>query len=484
MASPSSLQALASNTGIEKTARILIQESKSNILDIDAKIAHLNSQIRDLLCLRQLEREKIAMLRVVVAPIRRLPTELLTDIFLLSVKDYVFFGADCRLAVLRLSHVSPYWRQVAHSAPRLWTFRVTLQPKTKPTEDYLSSTKAWMERSSPLPVSVHVATSLPTVDLAGLMDVLLSVVNRWKTLNMASKSLQSFPQLPSDTFSSLEEVYLSGMDADMSGSNMQAFATAPRLRNVTLIPQIGSVPMPWAQLTKLHINDQSPSRCRSILWLCQSIVSARITTCAWGTLPSSPTKHNLPFLTHLITSFATLPDDSSGHVAPLFDSLCLPKLESFQLNMHPDLPWPADSLPQFLQQSPFVQDIQLDADLDAVELAQFLRHAPSVMRLTLSSCSGDTDHFFEVLQHRDSDILPLVPRLDFLDISGDGALEMMETSIRSRWWSDAQLLVLAVSPRVARLGHVNLFFGYSMLGSHLRERLQDCIDEGLRFEHY
>ncbi|KAJ7286339.1 hypothetical protein C8J57DRAFT_1287366, partial [Mycena rebaudengoi] len=424
-----------SNAGIETTTRILIQESESNILDIDAKIAHLNSQIRDLLCLRQLEREKIATLQAVVAPIRRLPTELLTDIFLLFVKDYyVFFGDDCRPAVLRLSHV-------AHSTPRLWTFPVTLRPKTKPTEDYLSSTKVWMERSSPLPISIHVASTLPKEDLAGLMDVLLSVANRWKTLNMAFKSLQSFPQLPSDTFLRLERVYLSGKDADMSGSNVQAFATAPRLRNVALIPQIGS-------LTKLDINDH-------ILWLCQSIVSARITTCAWGTVPSSPTKRTLPFLTHLYVTYERPRNGSAGHVTPLFDSLCLPKLESLQLTMYYDLPWPADSLSHFLQQSPFVHDIELEADSDAVELAQFLRHAPSVMKLTLGSCSGATDHFFEVLQHRDSDILPLVPRLDFLRISGDGALGMMETSIRSRWWSHAQLLALAVPPRVARLGQVN-----------------------------
>ncbi|KAJ7286326.1 hypothetical protein C8J57DRAFT_1287338 [Mycena rebaudengoi] len=389
MASLSSLQALASNAGFEKTAHILIQESESNILDIDAKIAHLHSQIRDLLCLRQLERGKIATLRAVVAP------KLLTDIFFLFVEDYVYFGSDCRPAVL----------QVTHSTPRLWTF------PTKPTEDYLSSTKAWMERSSPLPISVHVSTSLSRADLTDLMDALLSVANRWKTLTAPYKSLYSLSQLPSDTFSTLEEVSLSGKDTHISGLNIQAFATAPRLRNVTLT-QIGSVPMPWAQLTELDIYDQSPSRCRSTLRLCQNIVWATFRTSAWGTVPSSPTKRTLPFLTHLAVTYEPPRDGSAGHVAPLFDSLCLPKLESLQLNMDDLIPWPADSLSRV-----------------------------------------------------------------------NSSLGMVEKFIRSRWWSDSQLLALAVPPRVARLGHVSFYSENTTFGRELQGKVQDCVDEGLELDY-
>ncbi|KAJ7286309.1 hypothetical protein C8J57DRAFT_661697 [Mycena rebaudengoi] len=506
MAFLNSLQALARNAGIEKpvfdplhgfggksikipgyagvfgnltdseSVRILIQESESSILDIDAKIAHLSSQIRDLVCLRQLEREKITTLCAVAASIRRLPTELLTDIFLLFVEDY----ADYRRPVLRLSQVSSYWRQVAHSTPRLWTF-LYLRPKTKPTEDYMSSTKAWMERSSPLPVSVHVDTTLPAMDLAGLMNVLLSVANRWTALNTTFKTLRSFPQLPSDGFPTLETISLNGEDGHMYDLNVQAFTTAPRLHNVRLTPQIGSVLMPWAQLTELDIADHSLTRCLDTLGLCQNLVSARISISARETLPSSPTKRTLPFLTRLDISCGR-----NSHVSPLFDSLYLPKLESLQLFMVSVISWPGDSVSQFLKQSPLVHDIALTAGLDGVELVQFLRHASSVTKLDLSCRSATTEHFFEALQYRDSDIQPLVPRLNSLNISVHDvqfSLATMEKIIRSRWWSDAQLRALAVPPRVARLGHVYMIFDDTAFGRQLRERLRDCVKEGLRFNH-
>ncbi|KAJ7286323.1 hypothetical protein C8J57DRAFT_661924 [Mycena rebaudengoi] len=505
MAFLNSLQALARNAGIEKTVfdplhgfggssieipgyagvfgnltnsesvRILIQESESNILDIDAKIAHFSSQIRNLVCLRQLERTKIATLCAVAAPIRRLPTELLTDIFLLFIEDYVHFtSVNCRRAVLGLSQVSPYWRRVAHSTPRLWIF-LYLRPKSKPTEDYLSSTKAWMERSSPLPVSVHVGTTPPAMDLIGLMNVLLSAANRWKALNTTFKSLQSFPQLPSDAFPTLETISLNGEDGRMYDLNVQAFTTAPRLHNVRLTPQIGSVPMPWAQLTGLDIADHSLTRCLDTLGLCQNLVSATISISASGTLPSSPTKRTLPFL--------TLSCGHNDYVSPLFDSLYLPNLESLRLST---ISWPADSLSRFLKQSPLVHDITLTAGLDDVDLVQFLRHASSVTKLDLTCCSATTEHFFEVLQYRDSDIQPLVPRLNSLNIwvhGVDFSLATMGKIIRSRWWSDAQLRALAVPPSVARLGHVYLSFDDMAFGRQLRERLWDCIHQGLQFDY-
>ncbi|KAJ7286322.1 hypothetical protein C8J57DRAFT_1287331 [Mycena rebaudengoi] len=337
-----------------------------------------------------------------------------------------------------------------------------------------------MERSSPLPVSVHVHPVLLTIDLAGLMNVLLSAANRWKALNTTFKSLQFFPQLPSDAFPTLETISLSGEDGRMYDLNVQAFTTAPRLHSVRLTPQIGSVPMPWAQLTELDIGDHSPTRCLDILRLCQNLVSATINISAWATFPSSPTKRTLPFLTHLSISCGR-----NNHVSLLFDSLYLPKLESLQLLMASVISWPADSLSRFLKQSPLVSDITLTAGLEDVELVQFLRHAPLVTKLVLHCRSAASEHFFEALQYRDSDIQPLIPRLNFLSISLHDvhfSLATMEKIIRSRWWSDAQLTALAVPPRVARLGHVSIFVDTSFR-RQLRERLWDCIDEGLQFDY-
>ncbi|KAJ7685560.1 hypothetical protein DFH06DRAFT_939880, partial [Mycena polygramma] len=89
--------------------------------DIDAEIAYFHDQIEALSSLRELEVEEIAALKAKIAPIRKLPVELLAEIFLLSL---VPGSSPPEQDVFRISHVSAHWRQVAHSTPRLWTIPV------------------------------------------------------------------------------------------------------------------------------------------------------------------------------------------------------------------------------------------------------------------------------------------------------------------------------------------------------------------------
>ncbi|KAJ7681466.1 hypothetical protein B0H17DRAFT_1205741 [Mycena rosella] len=64
--------------------RIFEQQAKSLIAASEANIACIDSQIRDLVRLRDWERGIIARLRLAIAPIHKLPAQLLVDIFLLA----------------------------------------------------------------------------------------------------------------------------------------------------------------------------------------------------------------------------------------------------------------------------------------------------------------------------------------------------------------------------------------------------------------
>ncbi|KAJ6492753.1 hypothetical protein C8R47DRAFT_420815 [Mycena vitilis] len=93
----------SSTRSFEQHAKSLIQASEANI-------ARIESQIRDLLRLRDQERGIIASLKLAIAPVRKVPAEILAEIFL------HYAGG-----VLTISQVCAHWRQVACTTPRLWT---------------------------------------------------------------------------------------------------------------------------------------------------------------------------------------------------------------------------------------------------------------------------------------------------------------------------------------------------------------------------
>ncbi|KAJ7474193.1 hypothetical protein FB451DRAFT_1248279 [Mycena latifolia] len=63
-------------------------------------------------------------LKGVLSPVRRIPSEILAQIFLLcrdnSLDTFQYFVTDPRRAPMLLGHVSSRWRQVSRSSPRLW----------------------------------------------------------------------------------------------------------------------------------------------------------------------------------------------------------------------------------------------------------------------------------------------------------------------------------------------------------------------------
>lgn len=123
------------------------RQVKGCISVAESNIARLDAQIQDLTRLRDQERELISALTPLIAPIRKLPVELLTEIFLLAVDT----TEDWFASALVVSQVCAHWRQVACATPHLWNGEIALD-LTKPRSDaYLATTKPFSsgQRRSP-----------------------------------------------------------------------------------------------------------------------------------------------------------------------------------------------------------------------------------------------------------------------------------------------------------------------------------------------
>ncbi|KAI4528384.1 hypothetical protein K525DRAFT_166876, partial [Schizophyllum commune Loenen D] len=91
-------------------ARAAAQDLGSELDSVDAAIRRLHD-------LRETLEVRLQFTRAYLAPVRRLPLELLSDIFIYSVADE---GDPTMVALMTLSHVCSSWRTVVWSTPELW----------------------------------------------------------------------------------------------------------------------------------------------------------------------------------------------------------------------------------------------------------------------------------------------------------------------------------------------------------------------------
>ncbi|KAJ7245000.1 hypothetical protein B0H12DRAFT_1128185 [Mycena haematopus] len=179
--------------------------------------------------------------RYLLAPIRRLPPELLQEVFLFAVISdafEVFASSDVTfgkaIGAIRLAHACSYWRTIALNTGQLWaTILLRLPPS---------------DRSGITQFNFHVshAKSAPLTILCyewadwWVLRKLARVSHRWRTVRLVVD----------------HEVYLKREDNDTR--TIDAFEDAPSLRRVTLsVSQYDVWPfrfiLPWRQITSLKL---------------------------------------------------------------------------------------------------------------------------------------------------------------------------------------------------------------------------------------
>ncbi|KAJ6584419.1 hypothetical protein B0H19DRAFT_386422 [Mycena capillaripes] len=436
----------STTSSFERQAKALITASEENVARID-------SQIRDLMRLREQERGFITALKQAIAPIRKLPTELLLEIFTEALGSC--FGIK---DVLRICQVCAYWKQLACTTPKLWTMLLPIKTK-KPA--YVAMTKTFLERSAPLPIPISFMYDNESFAPA-LVEFLYNLAPRWwsftlcnPSLTLWNSSLSKLQKLPLDSLKSLEEVTLrSYIDIPTYEPKIKAFLYAPRLHTVDLaVRRISHFPMPWAQLTDLNLDGGSGQTCLDILLQCRNIVVAKFLGMKpWIQPPPSAPTTVLPRLNHLEVAFVESSGLGGDHITSFFTRLDLPALTS--LNVMPEFEnvlESADFAP-FLRRSPNIQHLTINHSnlLEPTDLISILLAVPHLVELDIDLCmSCIDDTVLEFLRYSVTHTIHSVPRLQelhFGDIGCDFQESALKDMIKSRWWSDA----VPLSPPVSR----------------------------------
>lgn len=191
------------------------------LTELDLRIADLRLQLDELVWQRERRQQRIRDCKFALKPIRRLPAEILSEIFLLFVTDVDVYlehesSIDPTQTIWILPQVCRRWRTVALSLHRLWsTVRLLQSDFSGALSDgtsFMLATQLYRAGNSDLSVSVFSQLQLTTKH--PLFQTLLATAEKWKELViiMPSTSIVSLSRHCPASFPNLTSLHIWPVD--------------------------------------------------------------------------------------------------------------------------------------------------------------------------------------------------------------------------------------------------------------------------------
>ncbi|KAF8439930.1 hypothetical protein L210DRAFT_3645879 [Boletus edulis BED1] len=211
----------------------LIDQHQRQLATIQDHVTRLKACLADMEGHQAHTEDTLVKLHAALAPIKRLPPELLSEIFehCLDGSNAVLFSGTARHseAPLLLGRVCRSWRTVAHATPRLWRDIVVNVCDGRYSEelrrDALPVLQTWLAHSGSLPLKLDVLCKTERV-LPGLMDLFEIIAThgaRWKTVHVRLQNSPVIYRLVCRAFSKCTG--LSMFDVTDGGQCMSFFGT-------------------------------------------------------------------------------------------------------------------------------------------------------------------------------------------------------------------------------------------------------------------
>ncbi|KAJ7062289.1 hypothetical protein C8F01DRAFT_1230696 [Mycena amicta] len=377
--------------------------AKTLLAAAEADVARIDAQIRDLMVLRQRRRASIAALKYAVSPIRKLPTEMLAEMFVFR-----------------------------HPPASTMEYGAGGQPHEQEAE-YAAMLKIMLERSHPLPIPVRLEqyyTSGAGAVSREVVDVFASVASRWSYLWVSDV----------DIFRALKQLPAMG-----------------NLHHLFLVLR--------SDLTSLNLTEDDPQDCLDILLQYTSIVEVEIRAARWRELPPISAAIPIPTLLPSLQKLSLqLPGGWPSNVLliePFFWRLSLPALDILSIYVDLDYPWTASlstAFSRFLSLAPALTTFELSMCLiDSHYFLEALAHMPNLRKLDLDFCWDCIDDPVLIRLTYKPGSVTLIPRLERLrlgDVHDNFTDELFMDMVESRWALNG--LPQTTPATVARLQYVSL----------------------------
>ncbi|KAJ7253540.1 hypothetical protein C8J57DRAFT_1473857 [Mycena rebaudengoi] len=181
-----------------------------------------------------------------VSPARRLPDDVVREIFVASLPTHANRNCaiNAREPPLLLCAISRSWRNLALSTPQLWASIHIVAPSSDKTERMINTVHAWLARSGALPLSISLTVSRstwPSPDASPLLTALIRFSLRWNHIRfiLPPYQLEPLSSLSPEDVPILEEAIVDGLaneavDSQTIMSPRLAFLRTTSLWSVSL----------------------------------------------------------------------------------------------------------------------------------------------------------------------------------------------------------------------------------------------------------
>ncbi|KAE9408776.1 hypothetical protein BT96DRAFT_913889 [Gymnopus androsaceus JB14] len=240
---------------------------RNRIFEAESQLESLESQISELTRQRDAKLVDIAACRNVLSPIRRVPLEILAEIFDLSCRPKVYYaGHNIIRSTSVLSRVCVAWRNAAHATPRLWSnLCISASNHPKVFNGQFGWLKEWVDRCQGRSLDLYLdlrADKSPEL----FFHSILRFSHKIRLLNISGPPSSYLPLIDHSSFPLLEEVDFELNDIpDADGTvelvpaqKIDALLGAPKLRcarmtELTELSLLTVLMLPAEQLTSLKI---------------------------------------------------------------------------------------------------------------------------------------------------------------------------------------------------------------------------------------
>ncbi|PBK75705.1 hypothetical protein ARMSODRAFT_950029 [Armillaria solidipes] len=286
----------------EQQMRTILLETQCQLNMVERQIEVLQAVLDTLHDQRALLKSRIKRHKMALAPIRKIPAELITEIILFAVAEAPAIspnGQSCssaaNIAPLRLSHVCRSWRETALFLQPLWT-RLYLSSDQQYGSELLQT---WLNRSGQRGLHFHVKlTSRPTHSRHHLVQALIAHSRRWHTIHLyTSGSTMAYLRDIRGHLPLLTEVKLViSSPENIAGNVTDIFLDAPLLRSFHISSQefwrtVPIFQIPWNQLNAYSVDDAGIHDCIEYLNQAPNLVECRLLSRFAPVLPTSMVVH-------------------------------------------------------------------------------------------------------------------------------------------------------------------------------------------------
>ncbi|KAK7043404.1 hypothetical protein R3P38DRAFT_3347557 [Favolaschia claudopus] len=390
---------------------------QATIVATPAELDRYNSEMKRVKNeLQRLKSERRALLsqfekcRSVFAPIRRLPGELLTEIFAMCRPKELYdlsktvtpeeeLDRISHLHLRQLAQVCSRWNEIVSDSPKLWShisFNTSVWSDCCASDDTLIDLLEYaLERGRNTPLIIEACVVWTNTSSNYAFELLGEHSHRWYTVRFYSDPCSSAHLIDiEEKLNNLQSLHL---EINGSWNSVSTFRIAPRLTEFSFIgesPQ--DIPhLPWSQLRKLTYvgkNAANPSECLSLLVRATNVESAFFNLDLRQTFSYVP----LSSISSNVKTITLALDGSDSVIGRVFDFFSLPALESFALvprtkSDHSPPAWPIDQFLALARRSSFdahLTRFHLQADVKDVDLLTCLTLLPRVEELIIADCDS------------------------------------------------------------------------------------------------